>query len=179
MAQSYMVNGQFVCPQLPPSCFGIATQYRLTGADIAESNKDSHGIPSTNVDGTLLKVGDIIDGGIYTVSDKPRKRRAKVGKRRHSKQYDTCVIVPRKKEYKPGSSARIEALQEFYAIYSQDTLLSSDDTISPFNADLADLVSKSAIGKAWEEFDSKEKEISEEEALDSERRERIITRKGK
>jgi hypothetical protein len=148
MAQSYMVNGKFVCPQLPPSCFGLATSYQLTAEDV------ERGVLAYGEDFTHT-VGETIDGGIYTVSNKPRAKRKLVGDAKQAaEQYDTCILGG-----KPGSSARIEALQAFYGELSQDSqLLSPEFNISPFSADMAELVSKSAIGKVWEEFDRKEAE---------------------
>jgi hypothetical protein len=152
MARSFMVNGKFECPQLSPNCFGVATSYQLTAEDV-QRGVDAYGDDFSHV------VGETIDGGIYTVSNKPYAKRKLVGEARQSaEQYDTCTIGG---ESKPGSSARIEALQAFYDRIPGCFQLSADEkTKSPFSADMAELVSKSAIGKAWEEFDAKEIEFN-------------------
>ena len=143
-APSYLnKKGKFILPELSPNCFGLAVPYVLTTEDIAGMNKGSQGIPATNYNGEILKAGDSIDAAVYTVSNKPYAKYRKVTKPVNSRKYDTCTL-PRKTSGKPGSEERIAALAAYYE--------NEDGQNSPFSCDMATLVSRSAIGKIFEDY---------------------------
>jgi hypothetical protein len=136
MAQSFMVNGKFVCPELPPSCFGLALHYKLTAEDVTNVVK-IYGEDNTQD----VKEGDVIECAMLVVRDKPYKKRTKKTKKINTKKYDTCTLA---NSGKPGEPTRLEALARHYQNQTNE--------VSPFSCDLAELVSKSAIGKAFEEY---------------------------
>ena len=149
MAQSYMVNGKFVCPELPPSCFGLAVHYNLTADDVA-SLESEYGLEEIM---NTVGIGDRIECGILVVRDKPYKKYQKTTKKRNTKHYDSAVPSI-KATGKPGSESRLEALTAFYAIQE-----AAETNNSPFTCDMAELVSKSAIGKAYEEYHAKDVDV--------------------
>lgn len=154
--QSYVVNGKFQLPKLPPSCFGLAVHYSLTAEDI-ERGHAAYGDDFTENEEMgpqkLLAVGDIVECGQYTIRDKPRAARyIKVTKTVTRKQMDSCRITG---SGKAGSQERIAALAEFYSEIPLENQLDSADEQSPFTCDLAKLVSKSAIA-VENDFDAAE-----------------------
>jgi len=144
MARSFMVNGKFQLPSLSPDCFCLALGYLLTQEEI-----DQLGDDAVHPNGKPLKVGDRIDGAFLTPRNTPYKLKAKVTKKRTTKHYDTCTI---KDSGKPGYSSRLEALQSYYEN-------PANEEISPFSCDMAELVSKSAIGKVFESWTHTETEV--------------------
>ncbi len=146
--KSYVVNGKFRLPKLPPNCFGLATSYRLTSKDIGRLEKSGALEEVMNSVG----IGDRIDGSVYTVRNRPYAEYEAITRKQTSKEYDTCDIPD---SGKPGTASRIEALQTFYEVEEQ---LTEHTRISPFTCDMAELVSKSAIGAAFEEYSHNERE---------------------
>lgn len=154
-------NGRFKLPELPPNCFGLAVHYTLTSEDV-ENGLEAYGNEfsnDTNGNGFVLrepiKAGDVIECGQYTVRNTPYKKRQVVGARITKAFRDTCTISV----YKAGSAERMDDLRAFYSNLSlEDDLLSEDDCKSPFDVDIASAISKSAIGKAFEDYSHTEKE---------------------
>lgn len=141
-------NGRFKLPELPPSCFGLELHYTLTSEDVA-NGRLAYGEDYDAIE------GEEIVCGVLTPRNKPYKKRQVVGARITKAFRDTCTISV----YKAGSAERMDDLRAFYSNLSlEDDLLSEDDCKSPFDVDIASAISKSAIGKAFEDYSHTEKE---------------------
>ncbi len=157
-------NGRFKLPELSPNCFGLAVHYTLTSQDVENGNKAYGEEFSNDVRGNgfvmrePLKAGDVIECGQYTVRNTPYKKKENVGTRSVLVCKDYCTIT--NENEKPGTVERVEALRAYYAQFDkEDDLLGDEELPSPFSrsiADIATYISKSAIGKAFEAYDSKE-----------------------
>lgn len=155
MAKSFMVNGKFVLPTLSPSCFGIAVPYSLTSEDI-ENSIQAYG--EEEVIGQF-GIGDTIDCAIYTVRDTPYaqdKRKNSKPKQRVSKKMDYCVLA---NKGKPGTQERLNALQEFYSKLPIEKQIEHTEHDSPFSRpieDIAEFISKAAVGRVYDSFSKNE-----------------------
>lgn len=107
---SYIVNGKFRLPQLPPNCFGLAVHAPLSAEEVRLGQK-AYGDDYVDVDGSPLTVGKVLECGQYTVRNKPYAPKHKVmGEISVPKATDTARL-----NGKPGSAERIEAMRAYYA----------------------------------------------------------------
>lgn len=113
--KSYIVNGKFRLPKLPPNCFGLAVHSQITAEQLADGIK-AYGDDFTDTDGNPLAVGQRYECGQYTVRNKPyAPKYTPVGVNNIPKETDTAKLPG-----KPGSEERILALQSYYAKQNVD-----------------------------------------------------------